>query len=101
MKQSDIIQFNAKNTLRAKKFYTDVFHTNNIGVNIVERDISQTEQLTVDIIDVPDIDFLLHKVKSNGGSITVPKIHIPSVGYLAYFVDTEGNIVGVVEKDHH
>ncbi len=102
MKQTEIINLNAKNTLRAQKFYNNVFKTNdNVGINIQTAETTnQHDQLAVEIIDVPDIDFLLHNVKSNGGSISVPKIHIPSVGYLAYFIDTEGNIIGVVEKEH-
>jgi uncharacterized protein len=29
----------------------------------------------------------------------VPKMPIPGVGWLAYFKDTEGNIVGVMQPD--
>lgn len=103
MKEHDTLTLNAENPLRAEKFYNDVFETRtNIGIDIHKIDVNTikpNDQIAVDIIDVPDIDYLLHKVKSNGGCITVPKIHIPSVGFLAYFVDTEGNIIGVVQKD--
>ena len=104
MKERETLSLHAKDPSRAKQFYNDLFETSHIGVHIQEierKEPKPKDQVAVDIIDVPDIDFLLKKVTSNGGSISVPKIHIPSVGYLAYFTDTEGNIIGVVEKDHH
>ena len=36
---------------------------------------------------------------SNGGSIAVPKMAIPGMGWLAYVKDTEGNIFGVMQED--
>lgn len=34
-----------------------------------------------------------------GGSIALPTMAIPGVGWLAYLHDTEGNILGVMEND--
>ncbi len=36
---------------------------------------------------------------SNGGSIAVPKMAIPGMGWLAYVKDTEDNIFGVMQED--
>ena len=45
------------------------------------------------------LDELLTVVPANGGSIAVPKMPIPGVGWLAYFKDTEGNIFGAMQND--
>jgi predicted enzyme related to lactoylglutathione lyase len=50
-------------------------------------------------IDVPDIDASVSTVESNGGTIAVPKMAVPTVGWLAYFKDTEGNIFGAMQTD--
>ena len=34
-----------------------------------------------------------------GGSIAVPKMAVPGIGWLAYVKDTEGNILGVMQAD--
>lgn len=39
-----------------------------------------------------DLQNVLNKVESNMGQVIVPKTHIsPEVGYIAMFIDTEGN----------
>jgi uncharacterized protein len=50
-------------------------------------------------IDVPNIDEYLAKVTSHGGSIALPKMPIPTIGWLAYGKDTEGNIFGMMQPD--
>jgi predicted enzyme related to lactoylglutathione lyase len=50
-------------------------------------------------VDVPDIDATLSSVEQNGGTIAVPKMAVPGVGWLVYFKDTEGNIFGAMEND--
>lgn len=50
-------------------------------------------------IEVPDIDEYMAKIQKHGGTIVVPKMPIPGVGWLAYFNDTEGNIGGVMQSD--
>jgi predicted enzyme related to lactoylglutathione lyase len=45
------------------------------------------------------LDEELNKALSSGGSIAVPKMAIPGVGWLAYFKDTEGNIFGIMQDD--
>ena len=36
---------------------------------------------------------------ANGGTIAVPKMAVPGIGWLAYVKDTEGNILGVMQAD--
>ena len=41
----------------------------------------------------------VEKIKALGGTIALPKMPIPHVGWLAYGKDTEGNIFGVMQAD--
>jgi predicted enzyme related to lactoylglutathione lyase len=50
-------------------------------------------------VQVPAIDEYIGKIIAAGGPIVVPKMPIPGIGWLAYFKDTEGNIVGVMQPD--
>ena len=50
-------------------------------------------------IDVPSLDGYLEKVQGNGGTVVVPTMPIPGVGWLAYSKDTEGNIFGMLQSD--
>ena len=53
----------------------------------------------VNTIDVPDLDASLSKVKANGGQVTMDKMPIPGVGWLAYCKDVEGTIFGMMQSD--
>jgi predicted enzyme related to lactoylglutathione lyase len=33
----------------------------------------------------------------NGGNVVVPKMEVPKIGWLIYFLDTEGNMFGAME----
>ena len=49
------------------------------------------------VIDVEDIDATLARVEAAGGAVLSPKEPVASMGFSAYFKDTEGNIVGLWE----
>jgi predicted enzyme related to lactoylglutathione lyase len=49
--------------------------------------------------DVKNIDESVTKAQSLGGTIALPKMPIPGVGWLAYVKDTEGNIFGMMQAD--
>jgi predicted enzyme related to lactoylglutathione lyase len=51
------------------------------------------------MIDVKDLDQSIKEVEANGGTIVRPKMAVPTVGWLAYFMDPEGNIFGMMEID--
>jgi uncharacterized protein len=51
-------------------------------------------------VDVPSVDDAIAKITSHGGTIQLPKMAVPNVGWLAYAKDTEGNIFGVMQRDH-
>ena len=43
-----------------------------------------------------NLEIVLNRVEEAGGKILVPKTQIsPEIGYFAYFMDTEGNKVGL------
>ena len=49
-------------------------------------------------VDVPSVDAAVSTGTSSGGSIALPKMEVPGVGWMAYLKDTEGNIFGVMES---
>ncbi len=38
-------------------------------------------------------------VEAAGGKLQVPKMAIPGIGWLAYYFDTEGNPLGMMQAD--
>lgn len=50
-------------------------------------------------IQVDDIDAALATIEAAGGRRLTDKMAIPTVGWSAYFEDTEGNRVGVFQDD--
>jgi len=44
-------------------------------------------------IGVENIDEIIEKVQQNGGQVLMPKTEIPYVGWVAKFLDTEGNLI--------
>lgn len=53
----------------------------------------------VNTIDVASVDESVAKVAAHGGTIVVPKMGVPGVGWLAYFKDLDGNITGLMQPD--
>ncbi len=50
-------------------------------------------------IGVDSVDAYLTKAQAAGGKVIVPKSPIPGMGWFAQFLDTEGNIVGIMQGD--
>jgi predicted enzyme related to lactoylglutathione lyase len=50
-------------------------------------------------IAVDNLDATLARVGELGTMVVVPKMAVPSVGWLAYANDTEGNIFGMMQPD--
>jgi predicted enzyme related to lactoylglutathione lyase len=48
---------------------------------------------------VESVDETIKKIEKSGGDILKPKSPIPGVGYYAFFKDTEGNRLGIMEED--
>ncbi len=48
----------------------------------------------------PDLDAVLSKVEAAGGKVTMPKGKISDdIGYMAFFIDTEGNAVALHSRN--
>jgi predicted enzyme related to lactoylglutathione lyase len=116
-------EIHAENTERARKFYTTLFgweftswggsmeywliktgpdEQRGINGGMMRRQGSIDGKAVIAYvctIDVPSVDEYLKKITELGGSIALPKMPIPSVGWLAYGKDTEGNIFGVMQPD--
>jgi uncharacterized protein len=54
---------------------------------------------TLNTVAVQAIDPALEKIQQQGGKICVPKMAIPTIGWLAYAEDPAGNVFGVLEPD--
>ncbi len=48
-------------------------------------------------MSVENIDTAIEKVMKAGGSMALEKMEVPSVGWLAYCKDPEGNIFGMLQ----
>jgi len=50
-------------------------------------------------ISVENVDDIVQKIQNSGGQILMPKTAIPYVGWIAKFLDTEGNLVCAMQSD--
>ncbi|KAB2918103.1 MAG: VOC family protein [Bacteroidetes bacterium] len=108
---------------RAKKFYDEVFEWgfNSYGQDdflqikadksedgeligaMQSRKYSPVTEKVIGLectIGVENIEEIIERVKSNGGQVLMPKTAIPYVGYIAKFLDTEGNLICGMQYDN-
>ncbi len=69
------------------------------GINGAIMKKRDPNQPIVNSISVADIDAGIKNIEAAGGLIVVAKMPIPTVGWLAYFKDPDGNIHGVYQDD--
>jgi uncharacterized protein len=69
------------------------------GINGGLQHTSPENHGTINTIEVADLDAALERVLAHGGEVVFPKDAIPGVGYLAYFRDNVGIIVGLHQAD--
>jgi len=50
-------------------------------------------------VSVADVDAVAAAVVAHGGTLLIPRTLIPTVGYLIFFRDPEGNAVGAMQYD--
>jgi predicted enzyme related to lactoylglutathione lyase len=50
-------------------------------------------------VDVASLEETIQKVEANAGTVVVPKMAIPGIGWLVYCKDPEGNIFGAMQSD--
>jgi uncharacterized protein len=68
-----------------------------INGGMLKRDQSPTTG-TVLVIDVASIDSALKQIERLGGATVVSKEPVGDMGFVAYFKDPEGNVVGLWES---
>lgn len=56
-------------------------------------------QTPANTVDVPSCEDFVREVEKAGGKVSVPKMAIPGVGWLAYCLDPEGNTFGIMQAD--
>jgi len=116
----DFFAINADDVPRARKFYETVFawsfepwgppnfyliDTSNLptvkGALQERRELARGQKMIgfECTITVADIDKTLRAIEANGGRLAAPKFHIPTVGTVAYFFDTEGNVAGLRQPE--
>jgi predicted enzyme related to lactoylglutathione lyase len=102
---------------RAVKFYQDVFgwkiskwegpvdywlvttgEDTEPGINGAIKYRVESDQHTVNTVEVASVDECLQSIANAGGEVVMPKTKIPGVGFHAYCKDTEGNIFGLIES---
>lgn len=110
-------ELGAKDTERAMRFYETVFgwkfmkweggdaeywlattgDDQEMGINgaimPMQKDIPQM----VNTIGVEDIDKAAKAIEKNGGKIIQPKMQVGNMGHVAYFIDTEGVMMGIFQ----
>jgi predicted enzyme related to lactoylglutathione lyase len=111
--------FSAQDPERAARFYGDVFGwriqkwggpqdywlietgagTPGIDGGMSKRPEGDDHGHVVVTIDVADVDAAMERVSQAGGTVTSPKMAIPGVGWLVYFLDPEGNVFGMMQSD--
>lgn len=69
------------------------------GINGSVMKKKHPDQPLVNSIDVVNMDEAITKIEKAGGQIVVPKMPIPTVGWLCYFKDPDGNIHGIYQND--
>lgn len=69
------------------------------GINGAISIKGNTHPTTINTISVPSFEEAVKKIKLAGGEILGPKMAVPSVGYMTYCKDTEGNLFGIMQTD--
>jgi predicted enzyme related to lactoylglutathione lyase len=57
------------------------------------------EDQVANTIGVPDVDEYVKKIMKEGGKIIMPKMAIPGVGWIASFLDPQGNKHMIMQDD--
>lgn len=50
-------------------------------------------------VQVESLDDTFNKAQKLGGTVAMPKMPIPGIGWLAYVMDPDGNLLGIMQED--
>ncbi|MGV3526319.1 MAG: VOC family protein [Candidatus Sericytochromatia bacterium] len=50
-------------------------------------------------MDVDDIDAILEENEGLGGTVALPKMAVPGMGWVAYLKDPDGNLFGLMQAE--
>lgn len=56
-------------------------------------------QPCVNTVGVENLDQTIATILASGGSLALPRMGVPGVGWLAYCKDTEGCMIGLMQND--
>jgi predicted enzyme related to lactoylglutathione lyase len=102
---------------KANKFYTEVFGWNitqwadqpywicktgertEAGIDGAIIKKNGPDHPLVNTIAVKNLGSTIRSIEEHGGVVVVPRTPIPKLGWLAYFKDMDGNILGIMEED--
>ena len=56
-------------------------------------------QPCVNTVGVANLDETIASLGQHGGTIAVPKMAVPGIGWLAYATDPDGNMFGMMQMD--
>lgn len=59
----------------------------------------QPGESTTNVVRVPSVDTTTAQVEKAGGTTVAPKSAVPGVGWVAYYLDPEKNVFGVIQED--
>ncbi|MES2389471.1 MAG: VOC family protein [Bacteroidota bacterium] len=69
------------------------------GINGAVMKAVEPGQPAINTIHVDNLDVTLKAVTASGGKIWKPKFAVPTVGWLAFFSDPDGNMHGAMQMD--
>ncbi len=69
------------------------------GINGAISGRSSTNRVTTNTISVVSFEEATEKIKAEGGQVITPKMAVPTVGYMCYCKETEGNVFGIIQMD--
>lgn len=56
-------------------------------------------QTIINTIEVNDLDQTIEAIEAQGGEIVVPRITVPTIGFVIYFKDPDGNVSAALQPD--
>lgn len=108
----------AADTERALKFYIKVFgwkfdqypgpmnywlakagEDKETGINGAITQKGDVVNVTTNTISVPSYEVAIKKIIEAGGKVLSEKTVVPTIGYMSYCQDTEGNVFGIMQID--